>query len=119
LLVIRFRISGCQALQGDLLFAIDCRPYEARLARARADLALAVKEVEAQRKTIASATSEIARREASLGAATAGVTRSDQEREAAEAPRKCRTYRYLSGSTPTLLLSLLREAVYLDPWDRP
>src|SRR6266436_5192331 len=31
--------------QGELLFAIDCRPYEARLARARADLALAVKEV--------------------------------------------------------------------------
>src|SRR4029434_8306857 len=29
---------------GDLLFAIDCRPYEARLARASADLALAVKE---------------------------------------------------------------------------
>ena len=31
--------------QGDVLFVIDCRPYEARLARARADLALAVKEV--------------------------------------------------------------------------
>src|SRR5947209_18254366 len=41
--------------QGDLLFAIDCRPYEARLARARADLALGVKAVEAQRTPIASA----------------------------------------------------------------
>src|SRR2546429_5115218 len=40
--------------QGDVLFVIDCRPYEARLARARADLALAVKEVEAQRKAVAS-----------------------------------------------------------------
>src|SRR6266850_5316948 len=71
--------------QGDLLFAIDCRPYQARLDRARADLALTVKEVEAQRKTIASSNSEIARREASLAAATAGTNRSDQERAAAEA----------------------------------
>jgi len=71
--------------QGDLLFAIDCRPYEARLARARADLALAVNEVEAQRKTIASATSEIARREASLAAATAQVARAEEERAATEA----------------------------------
>jgi multidrug efflux system membrane fusion protein len=71
--------------QGDLLFAIDCRPYEARLARARADLSLAVKEVDAQRKTIASTNSEIARREASLAAATAGTTRSSEERAAAEA----------------------------------
>src|SRR5882672_8514922 len=46
--------------QGDLLFAIDCRPYEARLARARADLALSLKEVDAQRKAIASAGSEVA-----------------------------------------------------------
>src|SRR2546426_228855 len=38
---------------GDLLFAVDCRPYEARLARTRADLALALKEVDAQRKSIA------------------------------------------------------------------
>src|SRR2546422_8939779 len=51
--------------QGDLLFAIDCRPYEARLARARADLALAVREAEAQRQTAASATSEAARPETS------------------------------------------------------
>src|SRR4029077_12568797 len=71
--------------QGDLLFAIDCRPYQARLDRARADLALTVKEVEAQRKTIASSNSEIARREATLAAATAGTNRSDQERAAAEA----------------------------------
>src|SRR5262250_2786813 len=52
--------------QGDLLFALDCRPYEVRLARARADLALALKEVDAQHKAIASAGSEIGRREASL-----------------------------------------------------
>src|SRR5215831_1385223 len=55
--------------EGDLLFAIDCRPYEARLARARADLLLAEREVEAQRRAIAAAGSEIARREASLAGA--------------------------------------------------
>src|SRR5262245_56129881 len=71
--------------QGDLLFAIDCRPYEARLARARADLALASKEVDAQRKSIASAGSEIGRRDAGLASATAQLARAEEERAAAEA----------------------------------
>src|SRR5258707_9801711 len=70
---------------GDLLFAIDCRPYEARLARAGAELALAVKEVAAQGKSIASAASEIGRREASLASATAQLARTEEERAAAEA----------------------------------
>ena len=52
--------------QGDLLFALDCRPYEVRLARASADLTLTRKEVEARRRAIAAATSEIARREANV-----------------------------------------------------
>src|SRR5438552_12431509 len=71
--------------QGDLLFAIDCRPYEARRARAGADLALALKEVDAQRKSIASAASEIGRREASLASATAQLARAEEEHAAAEA----------------------------------
>src|SRR6267142_667818 len=71
--------------QGDLLFAIDCRPYEARLARARADLALALKEVDARRKAIASAGSEVGRREAGLASATAQLTRAEEERAASEA----------------------------------
>ena len=71
--------------QGDLLFAIDCRPYEARLDRARADLALTLKEVDAQRRTIASTNSETARRESSLAAAAAEVGRAEEERAAAEA----------------------------------
>src|SRR5215472_1713288 len=84
--IVDLRVADNQFVkQGDLLFAIDCRPYEARLARARADLSLAVKEVDAQRKTIASTSSEIARREASLAAAAAGTTRSSEERAAAEA----------------------------------
>src|SRR5437879_1627775 len=70
---------------GDLLFAVDCRPYEARLARTRADLALALKEVDAQRKSIASAASESGRREASLASATAQIARAEEERAAAEA----------------------------------
>jgi len=41
---------------GDLLFIVDPRPYEARLARMRADLALALKDVQAQQRAIASAT---------------------------------------------------------------
>jgi membrane fusion protein, multidrug efflux system len=71
--------------RGDLLFALDCRPYEARLARARAGLALARKEVDAQRKAIASAGSEVGRRETAVAAATAQLTRAEEERAAAEA----------------------------------
>jgi membrane fusion protein, multidrug efflux system len=84
--IVDLRVTDNQFVkEGDLLFTIDCRPYEARRDRARADLAVALREVEGQRKAIASSNSEIARREASLGAATAGVSRSDEERAAAEA----------------------------------
>ena len=84
--IVDLRVTDNQFVkEGDLLFAIDCRPYQARLDRARADLAIAVKEVDGQRKMIASTNSEIARREASLVAATAGTTRSNEERAAAEA----------------------------------
>jgi membrane fusion protein, multidrug efflux system len=84
--IVDLRVADNQFVkQGDLLFAIDCRPYEARLDRARADLALTLKEVDAQRRAIASTSSEIARREASLAAAAAGTTRSSEERAAAEA----------------------------------
>src|SRR5882724_11783763 len=69
--IVDLRVTDNQYVkQGDLLFVLDCRPYEARLDRARAELALSRKDVEAQRKMIASATSEIERREASLAAAT-------------------------------------------------
>src|SRR5260370_34412974 len=52
---------------GDLLFAIDCRPYEARLARASADPALPGKEGAAQGKAIAPAPSRIGRACANRG----------------------------------------------------
>ncbi len=64
---------------GDLLFAIDARPYEARLARARAELALARKEVEAQERAVAVAAAEVERREAGLAAADAELTRRETE----------------------------------------
>ena len=84
--IVDLRVTDNQHVkEGDLLFTIDCRPYEARLARARADLALAVKEVEAQRKLIASTASEIGRREASLAASTADISRAEEERAATEA----------------------------------
>ena len=47
---------------GDLLFLVDPRPYEARLARARAELALTRKEVEAQERAVASSAAEVERR---------------------------------------------------------
>ncbi|MGH7334934.1 MAG: biotin/lipoyl-binding protein [Candidatus Rokuibacteriota bacterium] len=78
-------VDNQRVRQGDLLFVIDPRPYEARLARARADLALTLKDVEAQQKAIASATAQVAGREAALAAATAEVARSETRPPAAEA----------------------------------
>src|SRR5258705_10647258 len=65
--IVDLRVADNQYVkQGDLLFVVDCRPYEARLARARADLALVSKQVDAQRKAIEAAVSEIERRKAGL-----------------------------------------------------
>ena len=78
--IVELRVVDNEAVkQGDLLFAIDCRPYEARLARARADLMLTRKEVEAQRRAIASAGTEIARRQANLAGAAAEVARRETQ----------------------------------------
>ena len=71
--------------EGDLLFAIDCRPYDARLARARADLGLTLREVEAQQKAIAAANTEVARRQAALAAATADLVRRETQPPLADA----------------------------------
>jgi membrane fusion protein, multidrug efflux system len=58
---------------GDLLFVVDPRPYEARLTRVRAELALTQKEVEALESAVGSAGAEIARREAGLKVAEADL----------------------------------------------
>jgi multidrug efflux system membrane fusion protein len=78
-------VDNQRVAEGDLLFAIDCRPYEARLARARADLALTLREVEAQQKAIAAAGTEVARREAALAAATADLARRETQPPLADA----------------------------------
>jgi membrane fusion protein, multidrug efflux system len=84
--IIDLRVADNQYVkQGDLLFVVDCRPYEARLARARADLALVSKQVDAQRKAIEAADSEIKRRKASVAAASADIARTQEQRAAAEA----------------------------------
>ena len=58
---------------GDLLFVVDPRPYEARLSRMRAELALTRKEVEALERSVSSAAAEVTRREAGLKAAEADL----------------------------------------------
>jgi multidrug efflux system membrane fusion protein len=50
--------------QGDLLFVVDPRPYEARLALAEAELKLVNREVDAQRDDIAAAQSTLRERQA-------------------------------------------------------
>ncbi len=50
--------------QGDLLFVVDPRPYEARLAQAEAELRLVDREVDAQRNDIAAARSTLGERQA-------------------------------------------------------
>lgn len=70
---------------GDLLFVVDARPYEARLARARAELLLTRKEVEAQERAVAAAVSEIGRREAGLAAADAQLALRETEPGSADA----------------------------------
>ena len=70
---------------GDLLFVVDARPYEARLARVRAELALTTKEVEAQERAVGSAGAEIERRQAGLAAAEAELAGRETVPIAAEA----------------------------------
>jgi multidrug resistance efflux pump len=50
--------------QGDLLFVVDPRPYESRLAQAEAELKLVEREVDAQRNDIAAAQSTLRERKA-------------------------------------------------------
>jgi multidrug efflux system membrane fusion protein len=84
--IVELRVVDNQRVRaGDLLFVIDPRPYEARLERTRADLALTRKEVEAQERAIASAAAEVSRREAALAAADAQVAQRETEPPAADA----------------------------------
>ena len=83
--IVDLRVVDNQSVRaGDLLFVVDPRPYQARLERLRAELALTIKEVDAQRSAIGAAAAEIARREAGLAAATAEVARRQTDVPAAE-----------------------------------
>jgi len=57
-------VDNQRVAAGDLLFAIDPRPYEARLARAEAELAIVDVDVDAQRDAIAAAAATLASRRA-------------------------------------------------------
>jgi len=67
--------------QGDLLYVIDPRPYQAKLNKAKADLMLAEKEVESRRATSSSADIAIERLEHQRAAASAEIARIEAEDE--------------------------------------
>ncbi len=71
--------------EGELLFEIDSRPYEAALARVRATLALTRREVDALKESAATATAAVSRAEAQLDASAAQVTRSEMDPVRADA----------------------------------
>ncbi len=61
--------------QGDLLYVVDPRPYQARLAQARAKHQLAEKEVEANKAQIGAASAKIKQMEHQQAAANAEIAR--------------------------------------------
>jgi multidrug resistance efflux pump len=66
--IVELPVADNQAVkQGELLFAVDPRPYEARLAAAKAELALVDKEVSARGRAIAAAEASVRQREAEAG----------------------------------------------------
>ncbi|MEE7627981.1 biotin/lipoyl-binding protein [Methylobacter sp. Wu8] len=67
--------------QGDLLYVIDPRPYQAKLAQAKAELLVAEKEVDSRRASSGSAELAIERLEHQRAAAEAEVNRIEAEDE--------------------------------------
>ncbi|MDI1230550.1 MAG: biotin/lipoyl-binding protein [Methylobacter sp.] len=67
--------------QGDLLYVIDPRPYQAKLAQARAELLIAEKDVDSRRASSGSAELAIERLEHQRAAAEAEVSRIEAEDE--------------------------------------
>jgi len=68
-------VDNQEVKAGELLFAIDAKPYEAELARAQATLLLARSELQAMSNVIASAVSEVKSRQAGLDLATSDLKR--------------------------------------------
>ena len=74
--IIKLNVADNQWVkQGDLLYVIDPRPYQAKLAQAKARHQLAEKEVEANKAQIGAATAKIAQMEHQQAAANAEIAR--------------------------------------------
>src|SRR5262249_30324103 len=71
--------------EGELLFEIDPRPYEHAVARAKANLVLTRKEVDALIKALKVADASIAKANAQVSASTAEIERAEAQSIAAEA----------------------------------
>ena len=71
--------------EGDLLFRIDPRPYEHSVARAKANLVLTRKEVDALEKAVKVADASIVRAQAQVASSAADVERAEAQSIAAEA----------------------------------
>src|SRR4029434_7576812 len=71
--------------EGDLLFTIDPRPYQHAVARAKANLVLTRKEVDALEKAVKVADASIVRAVAQVSASAADIERAEAQSIAAEA----------------------------------
>jgi multidrug efflux system membrane fusion protein len=71
--------------EGDLLFTVDPRPYEHTVARAKANLVLTRKEVDARQQQLKVAEAAITRAEAQVSASAADIERAEAQSIAAEA----------------------------------
>src|SRR5262252_3565063 len=71
--------------EGDLLFTIDPRPYQHTVARAKANLVLTRKEVDALEKELKVAEASIAKSKAQLSQSAAEIERAEAQSIAAEA----------------------------------
>jgi multidrug efflux system membrane fusion protein len=71
--------------EGDLLFTIDPRPYEHAVARAKANLVLTRKEVDALIKAVKVADAAVAKANAQVSASAAEIDRAEAQSIAAEA----------------------------------
>jgi multidrug efflux system membrane fusion protein len=84
--IVQLLVKDSQVVhQGDLLFTIDPRPYEHTVARARANLVLTRKEVDALEKALKVADASIVRAEAQVSASTADIERAEAQSISAEA----------------------------------
>jgi membrane fusion protein, multidrug efflux system len=84
--IVELRVRDNQLVhEGDLLFVVDPRPYEIAVARARANLALTRKEVEALRSGVVTADAGIAKASAQLDASAADIVRRETDPVAADA----------------------------------